>query len=300
MPIAPNEKTFETIVASLKKHIQPDPHIVMERYRFGQRVQSEGESVANYVAALRALAVHCGFKCPNAKCATDTTEVHLQTQFILGVRDPETKEALLQQPKDTSFQQSVDLALSIKSAKKETEHMRKSAAGNQLAINQVQHGNKRPRFNPQKQSNGADQFNSQPGTNQKNVKNQPNIFAKCGIGKSQCLRCGRDDHNSDKCKVSPNVVCRFCSAKGHIEKICSKKRLQSTSKSKINAITAELPVIHSLDSISINQIGEPTDLWKKVNVNVTVKNIVFEFKLDLGSPVTVIPLRMFMKYLPHK
>ena len=52
---------FEEIKNTLKGHFSPAKIEIAERYRFFQRKQSSGESVVEYVASLRKLAVHCNF-----------------------------------------------------------------------------------------------------------------------------------------------------------------------------------------------------------------------------------------------
>ena len=61
-PAKPTEKTFTDIVAVLKEHWQPKPSEIVQRHNFHSRVQKEGESIADYVAELRRLSEHCGFK----------------------------------------------------------------------------------------------------------------------------------------------------------------------------------------------------------------------------------------------
>ena len=46
----------------MKDHLSPKPLIIVERYKFHKRTQHEGESVAQYLAALRKLAEKCDFR----------------------------------------------------------------------------------------------------------------------------------------------------------------------------------------------------------------------------------------------
>ena len=60
-PAKPTEKTFEQLAEVLKKHYNPPPSEVMQRFRFNTRSRKPGESVATYVAELRRLAEFCNF-----------------------------------------------------------------------------------------------------------------------------------------------------------------------------------------------------------------------------------------------
>ena len=53
MPEKPADKTFDEIVSTLQKHLNPTPLEVAERFRFYKRNQQEGERVLNYVAVLK-------------------------------------------------------------------------------------------------------------------------------------------------------------------------------------------------------------------------------------------------------
>ena len=55
-PATPQSKSYDVLVQALKKHYEPKPLIIAERYVFHQRHQAPGESIAEYVAELRRLA----------------------------------------------------------------------------------------------------------------------------------------------------------------------------------------------------------------------------------------------------
>lgn len=52
-PVKPEDMTFEELVKTMTKHLQPEPSEIAERYKFRQRKQEAGESIATYIAALK-------------------------------------------------------------------------------------------------------------------------------------------------------------------------------------------------------------------------------------------------------
>ena len=60
-PAAPGSKTYTEITAKLKDHFQPQKSKIAERFHFHKRDQTAGETVAEFDAALRRLAVNCTF-----------------------------------------------------------------------------------------------------------------------------------------------------------------------------------------------------------------------------------------------
>ncbi|XP_070803581.1 uncharacterized protein, partial [Pituophis catenifer annectens] len=70
----------------LKDHYAPTPSKYVQRYEFRQRLQQEGESISEYVAALRKAATQCEYR--------DLDEMLLE-QLICGVRDGRLQRRLL-------------------------------------------------------------------------------------------------------------------------------------------------------------------------------------------------------------
>ena len=60
-PDTPQSQPYRALVDVLKKHYEPKPLVIAERYTFNQRNQHPGESVAEYVAELRRLTATCKF-----------------------------------------------------------------------------------------------------------------------------------------------------------------------------------------------------------------------------------------------
>lgn len=54
-------KTYDSLVKILKDHYDPKPSFMVEQYKFNCRARASEESIAHYVAALRALTEHCKF-----------------------------------------------------------------------------------------------------------------------------------------------------------------------------------------------------------------------------------------------
>ena len=60
-PVKPSVKTLAQLKETLKKHYEPKKIIMAERFRFHQRRQEPGETVAKFEAELRKLASRCEF-----------------------------------------------------------------------------------------------------------------------------------------------------------------------------------------------------------------------------------------------
>ena len=73
-PAKLSEKTFVQLVTTLTNHYSPKPSEIVQRFRFHSRQRESGETVAAYVAELRAIAEFCNFK--------DTLEDMLRDRLV--------------------------------------------------------------------------------------------------------------------------------------------------------------------------------------------------------------------------
>ena len=61
-PDAPKDKSLDELKSTLRAHLKPKPLTIAEHFKFYRRMQREGESVAEYVVALKELSTHCDFR----------------------------------------------------------------------------------------------------------------------------------------------------------------------------------------------------------------------------------------------
>ncbi len=94
-------KTYEQLVEILKDHYNPKPSIIVER--FNSRIQAPGESVAKYIAALRAVVEYYDY----GNCLDDMLRDRINHDKI--------QQCLLAE-KTLDYKSAVDLAKSIKVA----------------------------------------------------------------------------------------------------------------------------------------------------------------------------------------
>ena len=60
-PQKPGELSYNKICEQLEKHFSPKPVKIAKRFRFHNRQQQSGETVADYLANLQKLVIHCKF-----------------------------------------------------------------------------------------------------------------------------------------------------------------------------------------------------------------------------------------------
>ncbi|KAL7856631.1 hypothetical protein SRHO_G00155300 [Serrasalmus rhombeus] len=113
-PAKPGSKTYGTIVEILSGHFSSKPLVIAERFRFHKRSQEEGESIANFVAALKGLAEHCAFD----TVLKDT----IRDRLVCGLRSEAIQKRLLTEHTLT-LEKAIEISTSMELAAKEAHQL---------------------------------------------------------------------------------------------------------------------------------------------------------------------------------
>ena len=95
----------------LTSHFQPKRLVIVERFYFHKRVQASDESIAEFDAALRKLAIHCEFG--------EMLEEVLRDRFVCGLRHEATQRRLLSETMLT-YQKALEIAKGMEAADSNT------------------------------------------------------------------------------------------------------------------------------------------------------------------------------------
>lgn len=86
-PKKPGEATLNKLMKALQDFYTPKRNVLSERYAFRNRKQIAGESLAEYIAALKGLEATCEFGA--------TLEEQLRDQLVYGVTNKDLRGKLL-------------------------------------------------------------------------------------------------------------------------------------------------------------------------------------------------------------
>ena len=118
-PARPKDKTYAELEAVLKAHFQPKPLLIVERFRFYQRSQAAGESVTDYLAELRRLAITCDF-------GTFLNEA-LRDRFVCGLKAEGTQKKLLAEA-DLTIARALEIARGMEVATHDAKELKHSSS----------------------------------------------------------------------------------------------------------------------------------------------------------------------------
>ena len=183
-PAVPASKKYAELVAVLGDHLNPKPLVIAEIFKFHHRNQREGETVAQYMAALRKLTERCEFK--------DYLEEALRDRLVCGLRSEAVQRRLLSE-KDLKLQTAYDVAVSMEAANRQASELQspgRTPGHPYKAVGRVAAG---------KPSSVSPPISGSPP--------------------QSCYRCGKVGHLPDACFYKLQK-CRNCGKKGHIAKVC--------------------------------------------------------------------------------
>ena len=291
-PTKPTDKSFEELIKLMTDHYNPAPSVIVQRFKFHTRQRNQGESVATFVAELRALAEHCRFE------GEGLLEDMLRDRLVCGISDANIQRRLLSVTK-LDFKKAKEIAIAMEQADRSAQDIKTKPTstptkGDKLVedVNYAQYKHKRDQHRP--------------------ASSQTYSKSSAATSGKPCHRCG-GNHAPSTCKFKDSE-CHFCQRKGHIQTVCRSKLKSDTFNSKpgkgrptpkanrgVNnyLMTHDDDVDELDDSYSMyHMIGCGDDTNKdsfKIVLNVNKKQLTME--IDTGASVSVISEKVFRERL---
>lgn len=185
--------TLEDLLKALREFYVPKKNVLSERYSFRARKQQNGETVAEYVAALKGLATTCEFG--------STLDEQLRDQLVYGITSKELRTKLL----------SAAYGEKLKWAKvMDIVHNFESTTSSLKTIQQTP-----------LRTDSVSSYKGKAHARQKDSERKQKPHAASG-GDNACYRCQREGHSPANCKYK-DFQCRACNKKGHLERACRSK-----------------------------------------------------------------------------
>jgi hypothetical protein len=256
----------DAILKALETHINGATNKRVYRSQLARRVKAPGENLDDYIIALRDIASRCKIV---ALTAEEALEDRLTDTLISNVGDTEVSEKLLQLKEGATFQEVVDAAGSIFSARVDS----KALSGN------------------------GDASTSRFVQNDKNGRK--NDGKKADGGKPECGKCGRWAHKDGQtCPAEkPGVKCHHCGQAGHFDRKCpSTVGGGGGSTSTMQTMSGTLAVA-GLDPSATDYVPlNPLKLLPLSQVHMKTRRGKYEANilslLDTGANHTCLPMPM--------
>ena len=177
----------------MSAQLKPKPSEAMKRCTFHTAKQDAHESVADFAARLKKLALHCNFT------ELDTA---IRDQLVCGVSDKDTRVKLFEE-KDLTLKKALDIAIAreaaVKNAANSNNTFEKKSVKNEvyaMQSGQQRAWQRRGRGKPGKAFN--ERFDSKPQQIPRQQQQQQRQPAT-GSSSVSCYCCGKANHKSNEC-----------------------------------------------------------------------------------------------------
>ena len=280
-PAPLDEATLDTLVLTLEEHFQPKPNVIAQRFTFHQRNQKPTESIAEYLAALRKLAIDCDFG------AKEVLEATLRDRLVGGIRNTALQKKLLS-TKNLTFKDACDVAKSVEAAEANAK-----AIGNAHASTTTT-------------------TSVHTVAKYKQKRDKPSTVSPLDQKKQQpCYRCGRRNHLPSACKFT-DATCHSCGKKGHIAPVCHSRPKQPQAPRKRPQYGSHQPKPTHYVGIDAAPDVEEEELYlfalgskssrevKPIRCKVLVDEVPVWMEIDTGAEVSVMPEAVYLSLFPEK
>lgn len=211
-----SEEQYKELVKLLKEHFNPNPFVIAERFRFHKREQRKGESIREYLAAIRKLSEHCEF-------GTNLSD-SLRDRLVCGLKSETIQRKLLSEATLT-YETAVELVVAMETAHRDANELRGTSSVHKI-------------YKQQK--------SSKPKARNCPTQNTNTYTSYSG---KKCYRCTAS-HDPKDCKYK-NDTCYQCRKKGHIQQACRAKMSErKTHSRKTHSVEMEHSDHYDSDSSS--------------------------------------------------
>ena len=216
-----------------------------------------GETIAAYVAELRALSEYCNFG--------DTLELMLHDRLVCGVNKPQIQKRLLAEDRLT-FKKALEISLALEAAMKDTKQLQTAVSASSVPVHKV------------KETEGLSP----------NIKcyrcGKPNHKApECWFKDSVCTKCNKKGHLAKVCHSSTPQK-----ASGH----SSQSRSNPVQTNTVISNT-QVPEEYQLFLIQQAGIGSHID---PLTVSITINGKSIPMEIDTGSAVSIISESVYKNF----
>ena len=256
--------TYDSLIQLLRSHYKKKQSVVVHRFNFNTRLRKTTETLAEYVAALRELALNCKFG------SQERLEEMLRDRLVCGINHAGIQRKLLSEG-DLSFSEALAFAQAIETAEQDAKKLGSAVSQQPATVNFIPKSGKSP---------------SSPQT--------PPTCYRCG-GPHLATHCRHKETQCNYCKINGHLA-RVCRARARAKEASFPRT--PTSDKKPPKKTYHVQEDPQEDSTSEDEYGLNTVRGGRsppYTTNILLNDIPVEMEIDTGADVTIITQDTFEK-----
>ena len=254
---AEDKKDVNQLLTKFDQQIIGTLNETYERFKFNKRDQHAGETIDDYVSALRELAKNCRFEALHDSLLRD--------RIVLGITEPNTRKVLLQK-RDLTLILAIDICRGAEATQAQLASMGQASKENVCANKMKYKGYQQRIAKPSDAKPTAD-----------TAKSATIVCKFCGY-----------EHELDR-KKCPAVdkKCMKCGGTGHFARKCCSKT--HSNQTKVHYVEADSDVDSDVEYIDIIKVNAVSDPDKAAFAELTIDGDPVPFQIDCGSTVNLLP-----------
>ncbi|XP_060742372.1 uncharacterized protein K02A2.6-like [Tachysurus vachellii] len=255
-PVKPGTRTFGELVDLLKEHFNPKPSEIVQRFKFNSRSRAEGESVLEYVAVLRKLALDCNY-------GDKLTEM-LRDRLVCGICDDRIQRRLLAES-ELTFERALKLAQALETANNDVKDLQAQCSESSISM-------RLHRMSVKQDGKGRACYR---------CGSLHHLANECGFISEKCHRCGKQGHIMKVCRSTLSIKDPSFQGEERHKQVGARRGRRSHYVSRDEKYESDEEGIFTV--YSLEEIPRVAPLTITLAVNDS--NIPFE--VDTGCGVTV-------------
>ncbi|XP_061388453.1 uncharacterized protein K02A2.6-like, partial [Musca vetustissima] len=279
-PESPVSVSYKKLCEILDTQYTPPTIVFSERKKFHLCSKAENESVAEWYARVKTLALNCKFGV--------SLDAFVLNQFVMGLPNF-IFERLCEEDETLTVQSALRKAMIL-----ETKHMAKAEEKSQCTVNLV-NGQKYAKNHyggGGRGSTGSGNRDGGSSSSKRNNNSRDNNSrdSKSGGGKKYaCSHCGWRNHSSQSCKYKESR-CHSCGKIGHLASVCySRKKSVNYVSNEINDVESDVHEYNNVFDYSIFSVAEKEN-GDVYSLDVVVDGVELKAVCDTGAPCTLLPI----------
>ena len=256
-----------------RQHIVPSENPVFARYKFFNRSQQAGESMDDFIAAVRALTLGCDFT-----ATALTSDNMIRDRIVCGVSDPKLRRQLLDKGGGLTMADAIKTARAFETIGAQMDEMGAPEKQIKKEIDSLGTRGSRGGYGYQTRGRGRSRY---PPT-----------------GARHCYSCGGhyDGQHADKCPAR-GKACHTCGKINHFAKMCRTRDVHAVDTNEGGDEEGRLVMIESLSVGAVDAKGNYPSAFVELQMGAATHSC--KFKLDTGAEANVVPLQMLKSFVPR-